>query len=184
MSKPRLAAAVLVLTLSLAARAALADDSVGRDEVVLKNGGTIRGTVVSVEPGSKVVILEMGAKSPRTLTWAEVADVQKDRYPADDAAKKAEPGAAGPGYAGAEPAAPVEPTPGKGVVKVHIESKKPVKLIEHVGTAVGAAGGYVIAVEQLRVACASPCDRVVDGSRGQEFAIVGDGVPAWRAGTQ
>jgi hypothetical protein len=52
----------------------------GRDEVVLKNGGTIRGTVVSIEPGSKVVIVEVGSKDPRTPRWAEVADVQKNRY--------------------------------------------------------------------------------------------------------
>jgi len=168
-------AAALTLAASLTTLTASADDSVGRDEVVLKNGGTIRGTVVSVEPGTKVVILEMGSKTPRTLTWPEVADVQKNRYAADDAAKKAEPGAGGPGY-GSPPAAE-EAAPGKGVVKVHIESKKPVKLIEHMGTSVAAGGGYVIAVEQLRVACASPCDKVVDGSRGQEFAIVGDSVP-------
>lgn len=175
MKKPLLVLA-LALAASLTTLSASADDSVGRDEVVLKNGGTIRGTVLSVEPGTKVVILEMGSKAPRTLTWPEVADVQKNRYPADESGKKVEPGAGGPGYTSPPPAGE-EPAQGRGVVKVHIESKKPVKLIEHMGTSVAAGGGYVIAIEQLRVACASPCDKVVDGSRGQEFAIVGDGVP-------
>ncbi len=176
MNKTLLAFALTVAS-SLMTATAFADDSVGRDEVVLKNGGTIRGTVLSVEPGTKVVILEMGSKSPRTLTWPEVADVQKNRYASEDGAKKAEPGAGGPGYGSPPPAATEEAASGKGVVRVHIESKKPVKLIEHMGTSVAAGGGYVIAIEQLRVACASPCDKVVDGSRGQEFAIVGESVP-------
>ncbi|NUO54560.1 MAG: hypothetical protein HOV80_37435 [Polyangiaceae bacterium] len=30
---------------------------------------------------------------------------------------------------------------------------------------------------QTRVACASPCDKVVDGSRGQRFIVQGEGVP-------
>jgi len=175
--KTRLLAAALVLAASVTSFSAFADDSVGRDEVVLKNGGTIRGTVLNVEPGTKVVILEMGSKDPRTLRWAEVADVQKNRYEAEDAAKKVEPGKDEPGYTSPSPAAPVEETPaGKGAVKVHIESSKPVQLLEHVGSAIGSAGGYVVAIDQIRVACASPCDKVIDGTRGQEFAIVGDGV--------
>ena len=49
----------------------------GEDEVALKNGGSIRGTVVAVAPGESVKIIEMGSTETRTIQWSEVAEVQK-----------------------------------------------------------------------------------------------------------
>lgn len=162
---------------SVFATAAYADDNIGVDEVTLKNGGTIRGTVVSVEPGTKVVILELGQKQPRTLSWGEVADVQKGKFATSDE-EKPEPGPSGPGYDKAAPEEEEAAAPsGPGVVKVHIESDEPVDLYEHIGTSVVAVGRYVAAIEHGRRVCGSPCDIVVDGSRGQNFVVMGDGIP-------
>lgn len=164
-TKPAIATLLLALTLSAAA---FADAD---DEVTLKNGGSVRGTVVSVEPGSRVVVLEVGAKEPRALPWAEVADVQKGKF----ATHGSEPGPTKAGYADA-PAD--EPAAGKpGVVKIHIDADRPVQLLEEMSTSVGAVGGYLVTASQVRSVCAAPCDRVVDASRGQQFAVVGDDMP-------
>lgn len=185
----RLNASVLswVATLCLAAPLALAAPSLGHDEITLKNGGSIRCTVVSVEPGTKVVILELGSEEPRTLTWAEVADVLKDKYPDEaEPTRKVEPGDAGPGYDGPNHTKEKHRASSddqndhddsnRGVVKVHISSPKPVRLVEELGTATAVSGNYVVAVQALRTACMSPCDKTIDGSRGQRFYVEGDGV--------
>jgi hypothetical protein len=174
--KTRLASLALVtFALSVVSPSiARADDakaaaSAGEDEVTLKNGGMVRGTVVSLEPGTKVVIQEMGSTTPRTIPWAEVADVERGKHKATAAA---EPGAGGPGYV--DP--PEKLAGGPGVVNLHIDSPRPVKLVEHLGTSYGQAGTTMVIVEHAQVACASPCDKVIDGSRGQLFIIDGDGV--------
>jgi hypothetical protein len=163
--KTKLVISVALLGLSLSATAR-AD---GDDEVTLKNGGSIRGTVVAVEPGSKVVVLELGSKEPRSLPWAEVADVQKGKF-----AARAEPGATA-GYAtDSDEEADADQ---QGVVRVHIESDQPVQLIEEVSTSVGAVGGHMVVASQVRSVCAAPCNKVVDASRGQQFVVVGDSMP-------
>lgn len=68
------------------------------DEVTLKDNGTLRGVVISVEPGRAVKILVVGDKEARTLPWARVADVEKGKYA--PASKLPAPGAAGSGYGG------------------------------------------------------------------------------------
>ncbi len=155
---------------------ASAGDAVGNDEVLLKSGGSLRGTVVAVEPGTQVVFLVSGEKSPRTLPWAEVADVEKGKYGGGedeeegDAKEKPRKGDA---EEEEEDGAPARP----GKVRLHIESDEPVQLIEEVASSYGVVAGYGVYAVQTRVACASPCDRVVDGSRGQRFIVQGDGVP-------
>lgn len=173
--KPAFALCTVVSALLLIASTALAQD-LGSDEVTLKNGGSVRGTVVSVEPGTKVVILELGQKEPRTIPWAEVADVEKGKY-APAQGGEPQPGPAGPGYDEPDRAPPGgdAPDPNKGV-EVRIESDRPVFLIEHLGSSVVQAGRYTVAIEHGRVACDSPCNRKIDGSKGQSFLITGDGV--------
>lgn len=74
------------------------------DEVTLKDGGAVRGVVVSVEPGKGVTIVVPGQKEPRAIPWSQVADVQKGKYAAK---ATVDPGAAGEGYGDA-------PAPRKG----------------------------------------------------------------------
>lgn len=160
------AAFALPLTFALSSHA----EQLGTDEVVLKNGGSIRGSVISVEPGQKVVLLEMGKREPREIPWAEVADVEKGKFgdgkPTKDARAEEEDD---------------EPSGGKGRVKLHIESDEPVQVFERVGAAAGAVGGYGFVMESFKEVCASPCDREIDGSRGQAFFVAGDGVPGSEA---
>jgi hypothetical protein len=168
-------AAALAAAALLFSASALAQD-LGQDEVTLKNGGVVRGTVISSDPGASVKILEFGQKEPRVIPWSQVSDVERGKYAPR---RPAQPGAVGPGY-GAPPVAPppAEPQLGApGVVRVHIDSPLPAQLIEHGGTAVGSYGGYGVVIHQLRPVCMSPCDRVVDGSIGQQFTVTGEFPP-------
>jgi hypothetical protein len=166
-----IATAALVASSMLFALTSHAQEG-GNDEVTLKNGGSIRGTVVASEPGTSVKIIEMGQKEVRVIPWSQVSDVERGKYAPK---APAQPGPAGPGYGAAPPPpAPIEPKLGSpGIVRLHVESPEPAQIIEHVGTSVGAAGAYTVVVHQLRPVCSAPCDRVVDGSGGQEFGVTG-----------
>jgi hypothetical protein len=172
---------VLLAAFFLAA-AAYGQDA-GHDEVTLKNGGSIRGTIVSSEPGVSVKILELGQKEARTIPWAQVADVERDKYDVKPA--PVEPGPAGPGYASPAPrqGVPVRVTPppelteaslgNPGVVRLHVDSPVPVNVekrrVEH-----GSVNGYGFEMYQSVHVCASPCDKIIDGREGQEFEASGD----------
>lgn len=77
------------------------------DEVTLKDGGTLRGIVTSVEPGKSVKVLVAGEKEVRTLVWASVADVEKGKY---TPIAKVAPASAGKGYGTAKPKPKPKPT--------------------------------------------------------------------------
>jgi hypothetical protein len=176
--------AAVLLSALLFSGAALAQDT-GHDEVTLKNGGSIRGTVVSSEPGVSVKIVEVGQKEPRTIPWAQVSDVEREKYGNKPTA--VQPGSAGPGYAQPVPvpvrAVPVQAPPqveappanlgDPGVVRLHVESPRPVQVSSR-RMAQGAVNGYGFVLTQTIPVCVSPCDAVIDGSRGQEFVASGD----------
>lgn len=176
--------AALAGAATLLAISASAQDA-GSDEVTLKNGGLIRGVVVASEPGTSVKIIEMGQTASRTIPWSEVADVERGKY----SSAAPQPGPAGPGYAGPAPApSPVaatsvpveaaaapEPTLGElGVVRLHVESPKPVRVFEHSKPVIGSVGGYGFAYESVNPICDSPCDKVIDGRQGRSFSATGD----------
>lgn len=166
---PKFVAASLFAAVVALSGAASAD--LGPDEVTLKNGGMLRGDVISVEPGTKVVLMEAGATAPRSIPWAEVADVERGKYGGDGDDKD------GGKVEGGDKAA-AAPSGKAGVARVHIDSEEKVQLHEELDTQYAQAGGYALAVTRGRVACTSPCDQTIDGSRGQKFVVAGDGVPA------
>jgi hypothetical protein len=49
----------------------------GADEVLLKNGGVLRGTVVRLDPGNEISILVSGSDRPRVIAWRDVAEVER-----------------------------------------------------------------------------------------------------------
>ncbi|HEY1695966.1 MAG TPA: hypothetical protein VGG39_27555 [Polyangiaceae bacterium] len=151
------AAFALLASVFLSAPAARADDAVGNDEVTLKDGGSLRGTVVASEPGTSVTILELGQKEPRVVPWAEVSGVERGKFapvPAADG-KTLVPG-----------------TPG--VVKLHVESPVPVGVYKHRDSYGTTARGNAIALDTPRLVCNSPCDTLLDGRLDREFSVVGD----------
>jgi hypothetical protein len=144
--------------------AARADDAVGNDEVMLKNGGSVRGTVVSSDPGQSVTILELGEKGPRVIPWDQVSGVERGKFAPPPAA------AAPPG--GPQAPALVPGTPG--VVRLHVQSPVPVEIYKHRDSYGETSRGNTIVLDTPRPVCASPCDVLVDGSRGREFSAAGE----------
>jgi hypothetical protein len=177
--------AVAVLAAGLLAGAGAGAQEPGQDEVTLKNGGTIRGTVVASEPGTSVKIIEMGQKEPRVIPWSQVSDVEKGKY-----APKApvQPGPAGPGYGVAPPQAPLPPPqapeapPPKlgdpGVIRLHIDSPRPARLVERASALVGTYGPYGVVLTAQRTVCTSPCDTVFDARPGHVFVLADDTFPS------
>ncbi|HEY3816478.1 MAG TPA: hypothetical protein VGL81_04870 [Polyangiaceae bacterium] len=179
-------AALLALGLCLSSAAARAEGP-GEDEVTLRSGGSIRGTIVVVEPGKSVEIAVMGEAQPRVLPWSDVDQVLKGKYaPAPAPA----PPAPVPPPPPAPPSPPLPPAPrlgDPGVVRLHIDSPAPVTLLDvHLATHpvteswVDGFGNTVTrdaTATELREdpLCSSPCDRVI---RDSYLRIVGKGFPS------
>lgn len=142
--------------------AARADDSVGNDDVTLKNGGSVRGTVVSSEPGQSVTILELGEKGPRVIPWDQVSGVERGRF-------APLPAAAAPS---GDPRAQALVPGTQGVVRLHVQSPVPVEIYKHRDSYGQTSRGDTIVLDTPRPVCASPCDVLVDG-RGREFSAAG-----------
>jgi hypothetical protein len=153
-------AGVLAVVLTAPAPALAQGAPGGGDEVTLRNGGVLRGTVVSNEPGKEVVIVILGLGETRRVPWAEVDRVNRQESP---------PGAPFPGVA----LTPVDllppPQPNElGAPLVHIESDAPVSLHEATVSLDG---------RRRPVVCRTPCDTVIDGRSGRAFYFAGDEIP-------
>lgn len=168
--------AVLALCISGTALA----DGLGDDEVTLKDGGSIRGTVVSVEPGTSVKILETGASSPRVIPWMQVADVQKGKYAAAPSTN-VQPGSAGEGYqepnTGEVPRKPkpavVHEQPVNAGPKVHIDSPEPAELKKFRGATYQRIGNYAVTTVYIESVCTSPCDQNIPEDPGAQYFVDG-----------
>jgi len=117
----------------------------------------------------------MGKTEPRVIPWAQVSDVERDKFAPK--AASVQPGTAGAGYAGSPAPVPVAAPPpqlgDKGVVRLHIDSPTPVNVQSH-SVQYGSVGGYGVVLAHDTPVCVSPCDQVLDGSRGEEFVASGD----------
>ncbi len=150
------------------AGASAADPTMGQDEVSLKDGGSIRGTVVSSEPGVSVKIIELGETAARTIPWAQVSGVERGRYAPN--AEMTVP-LAPPPPPSAPPPPPSEPEPRVRMpVRLHISS--PVQATVVAREEYARIGWTSIGFE--REVCASPCDQIFDGSTGHTYSLTGD----------
>jgi hypothetical protein len=154
----------LPIVIALAITRGVAAQELGEDEVSLKNGGSVRGTVVSVIPGESVKVIEAGATESTTYAWAEVQKVKKGKYAHHDAD-------------------PHPASPDQKMVHVHVESPEPAELRHEIATSVGSVDGYTYAGVVSESACVSPCDQdvpagpyFIDGSypRTSTFQVSGD----------
>src|SRR5688572_26530848 len=88
------------------------------DEVVLKNGGMVRGTVLAIEPGTSVTIAVPGVEEPRVIPWDEVDEVERGKHGSEDDTPDHARSIERPGYEAPEENEQLEePTPR---VKLHI----------------------------------------------------------------
>jgi hypothetical protein len=140
----------------------------GEDEVTLKSGGAIRGTVIAADPPRLVVIAIQGTGEQRTIPWADVDRVERAKY--------ARPGITAP-LARDTPLPP--PAGTAGGPRLHIETDdQSVTLHRITGSiAVEGAGSSAVAISS-RPVCAAPCDRVVDPGEADEFFFTGESAPS------
>jgi len=146
----------------------------GDDEVLLRGGGFVRGTVIEVLPDVRAVIVVSGVRTE--IPWDDIVEVQRGRH------------ATGPVVTPAVPtetttAFPSDAEADVGRPRIHLEPTRPrpVTLFEIDSEII--AGGYGTSMYGMnyRSVCVAPCDVVVDGSRGQQFFLgSGDGA-MWTA---
>jgi hypothetical protein len=177
----------LVASLALFVSGPARADEPGNDEVTLKSGGSIRGTVLVSEPGKSVEIAVMGEPQPRVVPWSDVDQVQKGKYASAPAPSAVPPPSLPPPPRAAPPAPPGPKLGDPGVARVHIDSPVPVVLVHERDVAYPVTEswvdrfGYISSREAVGVTqtedplCSSPCDRVIGDSN---LRIVGKGVPS------
>ena len=129
------------------------------DEVMLRDGSVVRGTIAEVFQGRRVTIVSATGQT-HTFTWAQIAEFRHA-------------GAANTPVAG----------PGRPLLHVELTRPAPVRLFEITNqyplTPHMARGPHGAAQSAMPL-CRAPCDLVVDGSRGQSFFFAGDGLTTSR----
>ncbi|WP_437723078.1 hypothetical protein [Sorangium sp. So ce861] len=175
------ALALSLLSAAPGARADLPDPSAAQDEVLLKHGGMLRGTVIETEPGKHVVVIVYGTNEERIVPWDDVERVEPGKHTVRARRPERRPNAD-------EPARP-------GFVRVRIVSLDPeapvVGLYRWLGntawlspgdkTSAHDNGTFSTGSQEYGPAlgafeCRAPCDLDVDGSRGHEFVLSGEGI--------
>ena len=159
--------AITASLLLVPAAASGADSTLGQDEVSLKNGGSIRGTVVAAEPGVNVKIIELGGTETRTIPWTEVSAVLRGKYaPNASTTPPPPPPPPPPTYV----PGPSFPGSAETPVRLHVLSPEPAIVVAREEYA--RIGWTSIGVEQE--VCVSPCGNVFNASSGLTYRIKGD----------
>jgi hypothetical protein len=169
----------------------------GEDEITLKNGGMLRGTVLAEDPGKQVVIQIQGTGEKRTMLWSQVEKIERSKHIRKRPAPRLPPLSLPPVPAMAcqSPYA-VDSVDGKhGAVRIHIETtdgSRKVHLYRWMANTswlypefqemafrtreVLSTGSQEFGPPLGEHICSSPCDRIVDGRRGQTFLLSGYGI--------
>ncbi|UQA59204.1 hypothetical protein [Polyangium aurulentum] len=174
------AAAFLASTGSAFAQRA-PDLTYGPDEVLLENGGMLRGTVVAMEPGRAVTLFVMLTGEQRVLPWAEVARVDRGKHPAPAAQTPAD--RTEEADRKARDAELAHTRGERGVVRVHIDSDNPGVQLYRLNTSPTPGvpmntTSSLLPLPASELLCLAPCDKVVDGRLGQQFFFAGKDMPA------
>ena len=140
-----------------------------RDVVNLKNGGMVLGQIVEILPGDSLTMVSTAGDRKR-FSWAELASYERDGVRTEVPTT--------PAVAPVPYVPPETVQAGPGAPRLHIELTRPadLKLYEVTGEFSGFNyRGFSSGTTSAPV-CAAPCDRVIDGRRGQSFFFNGDHV--------
>lgn len=123
--------------------------------VTLRDGNVIRGTLLEVIHGQRVTIAATTGQR-HTIPWDQIAELH---------------------YVAA-PAAPA-PISGHGRPTLHIELTRPgnvrlYELTDNMLVTPSMSWGNYAQAQQAVAICGAPCDRTIDGTRGQSFFFAGD----------
>lgn len=137
----------------------------GADEVLLRNGGMLRGDVVELIPDDHVTVLVAGER--RVIPWAEVETVNRGKYGASPSPAPA------PSPVVAPAATPPADAPAMGKPRVHLEVRRnrSIEMQRIVGGLYASGYGVSMSGVSWETVCASPCDQVVDASSGVPFVL-------------
>ena len=117
----------------------------------------VLGQIVEILPGDSLTIVSI-AGDRKHFTWAELTSYERNGMRTEVPGVPAAPTVAAVPYVLPEPI-----QPGPGAPRLHIELTRPADLKLYDGTTSSPV-------------CAAPCDRVIDGRRGQSFFFNGDHV--------
>ena len=163
------AASLIASFLFLSPLAPCAHAADAPDEVTLRDGTVLHGTVLSQRRGVSVKIVEVGHKRPRTISWGKVSEVARGKLLSKPAvATESAPVAEAP----PAPAAPPPPSPAN-AVHLHIDSPTPALLYRH-DEASGTFDGHSYVLDRATPVCAAPCDQEVDAAPDRLFTTSGD----------
>ncbi len=143
-------------------------------EVRLKSGETVRGTLVQVEPGQRVIVIVAGQES--VIPWDQVAQVVDGGAPV--APPKAPPVPAPPPAKAAAPVAEAAAS-SRGMPFLHVESDYPELELARVDGMIGPGFqiSNALAANALnRFICRAPCNKLVDGRDGHRFFFTAPGM--------
>ncbi|WP_437504286.1 hypothetical protein [Sorangium sp. So ce1099] len=147
----------------------------GEDELILKTGETVRGTLVVVEPERRVIILEDGSDTPMKVLWYKVQSIERGKYPRHVADPPPEPEES-PRDA-APCSRPPAPPNAMGIVRVRIETDdSDVQLHRWMRTSVPRTKDTVVLMNGHEFICKAPCGKLVNASMGQEYFFSGPGI--------
>lgn len=150
-----------------------AGPALGPDEVQLLNGGFVRGTLVEVTPDQRVVIVVDGSSEPRTIPWEEIARVERGKHDPGARPQRVPPNGPPPRGAAAGP--------GRPHVHIELSRNRPIKLFEIDDEILASGYNSTSYGVRFRSICVAPCDRVIDGSRGQTFFLATARQSMWTA---
>ncbi|HEY2518453.1 MAG TPA: hypothetical protein VGI39_46610 [Polyangiaceae bacterium] len=162
----------------------------GEDEVILKNGGLLRGEITVADPNKSITILIEGSGESRTIPWDQVDHFARGVHAAAPAPAPVLPAPVVAPAPPPPPAPPPEPLLGPGMPRVHIQTENPqVQLHRYMGTAITGyhttttytghgtiSSTAPVSTTLSEVICRVPCDTIVDGRNGDEFFFAGKGV--------
>jgi hypothetical protein len=154
------------------------EDPLGPDEVTLRDGGFVRGTLVEVSRQSHVVIVLGGSDERRRIAHEDIERIERGKHTDDEARGPA--GSAAASTTEREPTSTEKPPAARGKPRVHLEvaGGKDVHLFE-IGEEIRGGGPYGPSYGmRYRSICSAPCGRVVDGSSGSSFFL---GQDIWTA---
>ncbi|UQA62621.1 hypothetical protein [Polyangium aurulentum] len=146
------------------------DATLGEDEISLKDGGMLRGTIVAIEPNKEATIVVNGKQ--RTIRWSKIDKVERGKYKSES--KPAPPKDEDEDE---DESSAQEGEPEQGAPRLFIESNYEGVELRHIErtlsvvTSRGMATGVMV-----RTACAAPCGRVIDGTDGSQFFFSAPGM--------
>ena len=165
MAPHRALASVLAASLALAAPEARAADP-PLDEIFLKDGTFVRGTIVEYLPARSVAIRSAADGQVLRYPWAEVATTT---------------------VASRAPAPAPEPFGEDDAPLLHVAVTRPARVRLHEVLTpepttrwTGLEWGRLVERARYRIRCAAPCDLVIDGRHDRRFFFAGDEVPRSR----